>query len=130
MNLHEQISRMQSMMGFINEDKKTDLIYKNLDNVFDKLELVKTENDVHQYDWVDSNGDKVFERNHWGMFWIYGCDEYEELNFVLRKVLNFSYDQFQEELLNYLNNRYFKEFGAKRPLREIGNENCPEIEDY
>jgi hypothetical protein len=130
MNLQEQISRIQSMMGVINEDKKTDFIYKHLDNVFDKLELVKTENDVHQYNWVDSNGDKVFERNHWGMFWIYDCDEYEKLNFVLRKVLSFSYEQFEKELLKYLNNRYSKEFGEERPLIEIGNENCPEIEDY
>jgi hypothetical protein len=93
-------------------------------------ELVKTENDVHQYNWVDSNGDKVFERNHWGMFWIYDCDEYEKLKFVLRKVLSFSYEQFEKELLKYLNNRYSKEFGEERPLIEIGNENCPEIEDY
>ena len=130
MNLQEQISRMKSMMGFINEDNKTDLIYKNFDKVFDGLELIKTEKDIHQYNWVDSNGNKIFERNHWGMFWIYGCDEYEYLNLVPRKMLGFSYEQFEEELLNYLNNRYSKEFGEERPLRNIGNENCLEIEDY
>jgi hypothetical protein len=96
MNLQEQISRIQSMMGFINEDKKTDLIYKQFDKVFDGLELIKTEKDIHQYNWVDSNSNKVFERNHWGKFWIYGCDEYEYLNLVPRKILGLSYEQFKE----------------------------------
>jgi hypothetical protein len=130
MNLQEQISRIQSMMGFINEDKKTDLIYKNFDNVFDNLKLIKTEKDIHQYNWVDSNDTLIFERNHWGVFWIYGCDEYEYLNLVPRKMMRFSYEEFEKILINYLNNRYSKEFGEERPLRNIGNENCLEIEDY
>jgi len=123
MNLQEQISKMKSMMGVINEDKKTDFIYKNFDKVFDKLKLIKTMDDVYQYNWLDKNGDKVFERNHWGMLWIYNCDEYDYLK-TIPKMLDYSDEQFEKELLYYLNNRYSKEFGDKRPLRLISSEEC------
>jgi hypothetical protein len=129
MNLQEQISRMQSMMGFINEDKKTDFIYKNFDKVFDNLKLIKTEKNIYQYDWVNENGDVVFARNHWGMFWVYDCNEYKSLTILPIKMLEFSYEQFKEVLINYLNNRYYKEFGEERPLRNIGDDECSHNED-
>jgi hypothetical protein len=121
-NLDEQITKIQSIIGFINEDKKIDFIYNFFDNIFDELKLIKTMDDLYQYDWVDKNGDKVFERNHWGMLWIYNCDLYRNLKMMLRLLLN-SNNEFLKELLNYLNNKYFKEFGEKKPLKDV-DEDC------
>jgi hypothetical protein len=125
MNLQEQINRIQSMMGVINENKLTDFFHKRFDKIFDELELIKTENDLYQYNWVNNDGKKVFERNNWGMFWIYGCDEYYYLK-IAPKTAGLSFFEFQEILINYLNNKYATEFGDKKPLKETGSEICDE----
>ena len=136
MNLQEQISRIQSMMGVINEnestdffyknfDKLIDFFYKNFDKVFDELNLINTENHLHQYNWIDNNGKKVFQRNHWGMFWIYGCDKYYDLK-IFPKMTGLSFIHFQKILIDYLNNKYKTQFGDEKPLKQIGNENCEE----
>jgi len=126
MNLQEQISRIQSMM-VINEDKKYDHLKNHFDKIFDNLELVKTEYDIHQYNWINKDGKKIFERNHWGTFWIYGCDEYSTLS-LLPKIMELSFEEFEEKLIKYLNNRYKKQFGDEKPLKVVGNENCDEYE--
>ena len=120
MNLQEQISRIQEMMGVISESRKRDFIFKRFDNVFDKLTLVKTEEDIHQYNWIDENGKKVFERNDWGTFWIYGCEEYDYL-ITVPKIMEMIEDEFNVLLCMYVNLRY--NFG-KKPVLIVGNENC------
>ena len=112
-------------MGVINENKLTDFFHKRFDKIFDELELIKTENDLYQYNWVNNDGKKVFERNNWGMFWIYGCDEYYYLK-IAPKTAGLSFFEFQEILINYLNNKYATEFGDKKPLKETGSEICDE----
>ena len=123
MNLQEQISRIQEMMGVISEGKTRDFIFERFDNVFDKLKLIKTEEDIHQYNWINENGKKVFERNHWGTFWIYGCKEYDYMT-TAPKAMEMTEDEFNVLLCMYVNKRYKEEFGEKKPVRVVGNENC------
>ena len=113
--IQEQLK--QSMI--ISEDKKYDYIKKSFDEIFDNLELVKTYDDIHQYDWVNKNGEKIFERNDWGVFWIYGCDEYDNLK-IIPKMMELSFYEFQKILIGYLNNKYKTQFGDEKPLKEIG----------
>lgn len=124
-SLSEQSNRIKSMMGVINENKLTNFFHKRFDKIFDGLELIKTENNLHQYNWVNNDGKKVFERNNWGRFWIYGCDEYYHLK-IAPKSAGLSFIEFQEILINYLNNKYSTQFGDEKPLKEIGNETCDE----
>jgi hypothetical protein len=123
-NLQEQIYRIQEIMGNSKASKIHKYIYRKFDKVFDKLKLERTDDDVYQYDWFYEDRDfvKVFERNDWGRFWIYGCDEYREL-LQIGKLFKMSFDEFEAILINYLNERYKSEF-EKKPLKDIGNENC------
>jgi len=123
MNLQEQISRIQEMMELINENKLNSFIFKHFDKVFNNLRLVKTEDDYYHYDWINESGEIIFERNHWGTFWIYGCDEYSYLGLAPR-MLRLTYDEFEEVLIEYLNKKYLLEFGEEKPLKGLGNENC------
>lgn len=116
------------MMGVISEDKKTMLIHKEFDKLFDRLNLVKTEPDLIQCNWVDENNEKIFERNNWGTLWIYGCDEFSDL-FYLSDIFSLTKDEFEKELLNYLNERYKNEF-AERPIKKISSEDCEEYLDF
>ena len=118
--------KIQEMI--ISEDKKYDFLINRFDKIFKKLELVRKYDDIFQYDWVTENGKKIFERNHWGTFWIYGCDEYSTLS-LLPKIMELSFEEFEEKLIKYLNNRYKKQFGDEKPLKMVGNENCDEYED-
>ena len=127
MNLQEQIYRISEMMGVLNEDRLSSFIHKYFDKVFDDLVLIsKYEDHPQQMDWINKDGKKIFERNTWGRFWIYGCDEYNELKRI-PETIQLSYHKFQELLIDYLNNRYSNEFGEK-PLKDMGNERCEE--DY
>ena len=113
------------MMGVLNEDRLSSFIHKYFDKVFDDLVLTyEYEDHPQQIDWINKDGKKIFERNTWGRFWIYGCDEYNELKHI-PETIQLSYHKFQELLIDYLNNRYSNEFGEK-PLKDIGNERCEE----
>ncbi len=127
MNLQEQISRMKSMMGVINEDKVTDYIHNNFDMIFDELELIKTEDNKHKYDWIDKNGEIVFKK-YLDYFWIYSYDQYDELK-LFPTAMGFSCQSFQEKLIRYLNTKYKIQFGDEKPLKGIANEDCDEKED-
>lgn len=109
--------KIQEMI--ISEDKKYDFLINRFDKIFKKLELVRKYDDIFQYDWVTENGKKIFERNHWGMFWIYGCDEYDNLK-VIPKMMELSFYEFEKILIGYLNNKYKTQFGDEKPLKEIG----------
>jgi hypothetical protein len=125
MNQQKQIYRISEMMGVLNEDRLSSFIHKYFDKVFDDLVLrYEYEDYPQQMDWINKDGKKIFERNTWGRFWIYGCDEYNELKRI-PETIQLSYHKFQELLIDYLNNRYFDEFGEK-PLKDMGNERCEE----
>jgi hypothetical protein len=127
MNLQEQIQRIQEMMGLINEGKLESYLIKRYDKIFDELELVRTYDDVHQYNWINPQGEIVFERNNWGVFWVYNCVIYKDL-YEIPKFIGISFEQFEKILINYLNNKYKEQFN-KKPLKNIGNERCEE-EDF
>jgi hypothetical protein len=123
MNQQKQIYRISEMMGVLNEDRLSSFIHKYFDNVFDDLALIsKYKDHPQQINWINKDGKKIFERNTWGKFWIYGCDEYNELKRI-PETIQLSYNEFQELLIGYLNNRYSNEFG-ETPLYHIGNERC------
>ena len=127
MNLQEQINRIQSMI-FINESNAISFLNNSYDKVFDKLTPDFTYDvNTKQMEWYNEKGKKVFERNHWGMFWIYNCDLYSELSTV-PKLMTFSFKDFEKSLIDYLNKRYETLF-SDRPLKEIGNEKCPEYDE-
>ena len=122
--LQEQISIRKSVI-LINESKSISLINKSYDDVFDKLTLKYIyEEDLKQMNWYDEKGKKVFERNHWGMFWVYDCELYRKLKFI-PKLMSLSINDFQESLISYLNKRYKVKF-SDRPLKGLGNEKCVE----
>lgn len=121
--LQEQISRIKSMIGESETSRMTKYIYGKFDNLFDKLKLEKTYEDIHHYSWFhNENGKKVFERNHWGRCWVYDCDEYREL-LLVGKLFGITYREFENILIEYLNERYKYEFGD-RPLKDIADEGC------
>ena len=116
------------MKFLITESKSISLINNSYDKVFDKLTFDFTY-DVYtkQMNWYNKKGKKVFERNHWGRFWVYDCDLYSELSTV-PKLMTFSFEKFQKSLIDYLNKRYETLF-SDRPLKDIGNETCPEYDE-
>jgi hypothetical protein len=127
MNLQEQIYRIQEMM-FINEGRLQPLVNRYYEKIFHNLTLKQTDKELpQQMNWYNEEGKKVFERNTWGMFWIYDCDLYYELK-TLGKYMAFDYNEFEKSLTNFLNEKYSSEFGEK-PIKEIGNELCDSYDD-
>jgi len=135
MNLQEQIRKIQSMMGIINESKMDDFFYNHFDKVFDKLTFVDSK-DFGKHKWVDMEGNFdiqhrsdriIFSRNHWGMFWIDNCDALKQLKFPQR-MLGVTHEVFEEKLLEYLNKKYGY-YKIHAPLKEMGDElHCEEEE--
>jgi hypothetical protein len=135
MNLQEQILKIQSMMGVINESKIDNFFYDHFDKVFDKLTLnIDSEDLGHK--WLDMDGNFnirhrsdriIFSRNHWGVFWIDNCEAFKQLKFPQR-MLGVTHEVFEEKLLEYLNKKYGY-YKIHAPLKEIGNElHCEEEE--
>ena len=112
-------------MGTVNESRINLFIRNGYDKIFDNLILEsKYLSHPQQMDWIDSEGEKVFERNTWGMFWVYECEMWRELH-TIPKMMTYSPEEFEKSLIDYLNIKYKKEFG-ERPLKQIGNEYCKE----
>lgn len=122
---NESTNKIHEMVGVISENNILNFFHNKFNKIFDKLELIKTEDNLHQYNWIDNDGKKVFERNHWGMFWIYGCDEYYRLKNI-PKMAGLSFLEFENILIEYLNNRYNVQFGDEKPLQNIATEVCDE----
>ena len=122
LGVQDEIKKFRDDKSIVTESKTNEYIKSKFDKVFNKLKLKRTYYDVYQYDWFYEDRDfvKVFERNHWGRFWIYGCDEYRELLHI-GKLFAMSFKEFQKTLIEYLNDKY--EF-EEQPLKDIGNENC------
>ena len=146
MKLQEQLNRIQSMMGTINESKlqkqfqdeidsvgfisfmnqsklsieeitnvlkikPIELIKEYLDDIFNNLTIERiypNEPKLIVYQWFDDDGNKVFEKNHWGMFFI------KEFSFI-KPIKSLEYEK---TLIDYLNTRYEEEFDTQ-PIREI-----------
>jgi hypothetical protein len=120
MNLQEQLNRIQEMMGTLNESKRLKILKNELDEIFNNLtieRLYPNEPELIAYQWLDNDGNKAFEKNHWGMFFI------EEFSFIkpiksLVKNLSLTNEEYEKTLIDYLNTRYKEEFD-KKPIREI-----------
>ncbi len=128
MNLQEQISRIHEMMLINESDKIKKIVDREFDNFFDNLELIKTEDNIHHYNWKTKDKKKIFERNHWGRFWIWGCDEWFDLK-LIGIIFDLTYEEFEHKLLEYLNNKYKSQFGEENPLKDIRSESCYDF-DY
>jgi hypothetical protein len=79
--------------------------------------MEKVEPDLIAYIWLDNNGNRAFEKNHWGRFFI------RKFSFIkpiksLAKNLSLTNEEYEKTLINYLNTRYKNEF-ENRPIRDI-----------
>ena len=101
------------------------LLTKYLDDFFDNFKLIKTEPDLCQFNWYDEKGDKILERNNWGMLWIYNCNFFYNLKLFIINYLSFSYHEFNDILINYLNGKYGNKFQGNL-LKDIGTGSCDE----
>jgi hypothetical protein len=121
--VEDEIKKFRDDKSIVTESKTNEFIKSKFDKVFNKLKLERTDDELCMYNWYYKGSDKkVFERNHWGRFWIYGCEEYKEL-LLVKKLLSISYEEFEKILIYYLNKRYDSQF-EEQPLKDIGNENC------
>lgn len=157
MNLQEQLNRIQSMMGVINEESNNpvkeklerlierqgllevvkmvgidkvlkilqlepnDLYYQLLDDIFNNLTIERLYPDEPQliaYQWLDKNGNKAFEKNHWGMLFINNFSFIKPIKSLAKNFLLLTEKEYEKELINYLNIRYKEEFKNK-PIRDI-----------
>lgn len=109
------------------ENEVTDFIDEYLNEYFNTLNLVKIREENIEFYWYDVNGKKIFYRNHWGMFWIIDCIEFDNLKSMVEP-LGVHNVVFTNILLNFLNNKYEEEFG-KQPLQQLRNE-CNEYGEW
>lgn len=116
MNLQENIKKVLKEETNIIAKR---LIKKIFDNVFNKLNLIPIDEELLM-DWVNVDGKKMFQRNWWGKFWVDDCEVYKNL-YSKTLFLSLDIDEFETNLLEYLNTKYEKEF-KDRPLKEIGDE--------
>jgi hypothetical protein len=121
MNLQEQINRIQSMMGVINESKRLKIIENELDDIFNNLtieRLYPNEPELIAYQWLDNDGNKVFEKNHWGNFFIKEFEFIKPIKSLLKNFLSLTNEKYEKTLIDYLNTRYKEEFDTQ-PILEI-----------
>ena len=121
MNLQEQINRIQEMMGTINESKRLKIIENELDDIFNNLtieRLYPNEPELIAYQWLDNDGNKVFEKNHWGNFFIKEFEFIKPIKSLLKNFLSLTNEKYEKTLIDYLNTRYEEEFDTQ-PIREI-----------
>lgn len=116
MNLQENIKKV------LHEEthaKIKSYIKESFNERFDRLNLIPKYEQLSMV-WVDENGEKMFSRNWWGVFWIYNCEIYKDLKNVTL-LFSMNQEEFETNLLEYLNTKYKKEF-EDRPLKQIGDE--------
>jgi hypothetical protein len=121
MNLQEQLNRIQEMMGTINESKRLKILENELDEIFNNLtieRLFPNEPKLISYKWLDNDGNKVFEKNHWGMFFIQEFDFIKPIKSLVNNFLSLTNEEYEKTLINYLNTRYKEEF-ENRPILDI-----------
>jgi hypothetical protein len=121
MNLQEQLNRIQEMMGTINESKRLKIIENELDDIFNNLTIEKlypNEPELIAYQWLDNDGNKVFEKNHWGRFFIREFSFIKPIKSLAKNFLSLTEKEYEKELINYLNTKYKEEFENK-PIRDI-----------
>jgi hypothetical protein len=121
MNLQEQLNRIQEMMGTINESKRLKIIENELDDIFNNLtieRLYPNEPELIAYQWLDNDGNIVFEKNHWGNFFIEEFEFIKPIKSLIKNFLSLTNEEYEKTLIDYLNTRYEEEFDTQ-PIREI-----------
>jgi hypothetical protein len=104
------------------EEKVNKFIYSRFDRVFDELnlEVEYGENDYVYGKWYDKDKQEVFHRNSWGSFWILKCEPYRTL-YAISKSVDFDDIEFNEILIEYLNDKYKEQF-LNRTFKSVGDE--------
>jgi hypothetical protein len=121
MKLQEQLNRIQEMMGTLNESKRLKILENELDEIFNNLtieRLYPNEPKLIAYQWFDDDGNIVFEKNHWGMFFIQEFDFIKPIKSLVKNFLSLTNEEYEKTLIDYLNTRYKEEF-ENRPILEI-----------
>lgn len=129
MNLQEEIHRIKEMIENLNKNNLEFVLKKIFFNkIFDNFEMVRTDDKLIQFNWINDKGQSVLSRNHWGMLWINNCDIYENLISNPKKYLSLSGDEIVDYVCEYLNKKYVSEF-EKQPLKDVSTElDCNEEE--
>lgn len=123
MKLTEQIIRIQGIMGIINEDKKERVFEKIFNDLFNNLTMIKGSDDrLVEYQWVNEEGEIVYERNDFGIFWVNDCDYYKLIK-NYSNLLGIKMHEMEEIIVNYLNKLYVNEFRGE-PLKKLNTEEC------
>ena len=103
------------------ELEPNDLFYQLLDDIFNNLTIERLYPDEPQliaYQWLDKNGNKAFEKNHWGRFFIREFSLIKPIKSLAKNFLSLTNEEYEKTLINYLNTRYKEEF-ENRPIRDI-----------
>ena len=100
MNIQEQLSRIQEMMGVIKESKKLEFLKDELDKLFNKLTIERIYPDLLAYKWLDKDGNQVFEKNHWGMLFINNSNFIKRLKSFTKNLLTLTEKEYKNELIN------------------------------
>ena len=103
------------------ELEPNDLFYQLLDDIFNNLTIERLYPDEPQliaYQWLDKNGNKAFEKNHWGRFFIREFSFIKPIKSLAKNFLSLTNEEYEKTLINYLNTRYKEEF-ENRPILDI-----------
>ena len=124
MNLQENINRIKTIMEIDESQKMTSILFPLFDEVFNRFDVIKNEDSgyVTWYDknLTDKNDDNVSaHKNWWGSFYIEDCDIYTLIN-GYTKYLPLTKEEFNDQLKNYLNNKYKSVF-LEQPITRIHN---------
>lgn len=104
--------------NLVNDKGIFDLISVFFDRLFDNLE-VQENKDSEVFNWIDPKFGKkhtFFQKNYWGNFWVFSTDPkkldrpsgyttYKELQ-KYQKLFSLSDEDFDDLLIQYLNNKY------------------------
>jgi hypothetical protein len=105
------------LSDLINQDNRYDVLTHLLNKVFKDFDV---KNDGEGYvKWTHKDKDEVsFSKNVWGNFWIHNCTDWKVLK-RYGKYLNFSPEEFNNLLFQYLNENFSDTFTKGNLVRGI-----------
>lgn len=111
--------------NILREEVKPKILNEAFDKVFDKLKV--NDSGEMYFKWIDSDNNEIFHRNHWGMLWVIDCDTYNNLRFY-SQLFSMDIDEFNDYLIQYVNNRYKELFGDNL-IKSVGDEHgCNDVD--
>jgi hypothetical protein len=120
MKLQETIRRI--LMEETKEHKVKSFMYSKFDKVFDGLNLDVEYGDKNYVygKWYNQEDKVVFHRNDWGVLWVSECGPYRKLR-AYSKSISLNLDEFNNLLIEYLNDKYSEKFKGKS-FKNVGDE--------